>query len=163
MRRNVLMAGALALVLAVPAANAQDKPNFSGTWNRVTDPNAAPTGGRGGGRGGIGMTATITQDAKTLTITRTTQNGEVKTVYNLDGTDSKNTMTMGGNPVEQTSKAAWEGSKLVITTNYAMGENAITTKQEFTLDATGQLVVSVTAPGRGGGEPTTTVATYKKG
>ena len=60
MRRNVLMAGALALVLAVPAANAQDKPNFSGTWNRVTDPNAAPTGGRGGGRGGIGMTATIT-------------------------------------------------------------------------------------------------------
>ena len=72
-------------------------------------------------------------------------------------------MTMGGNSVEQTSKAVWEGSKLVITTNYSMGENAITTKQEFTLDATGQLVVSVTAPGRGGGEPQTTVSTYKKG
>ena len=122
MRRNVLMAGALALVLAVPAANAQDKPNFSGTWNRVTDPNAAPTGGRGGGRGGIGMTATITQDAKTLTITRTTQNGEVKTVYNLDGSDSKNMAGRAGQQTEQVSNAKWDGNKLVITTKTANGD-----------------------------------------
>jgi hypothetical protein len=33
----------------------------------------------------------------------------------------------------------------------------------MSLDASGNLVVSVTAPGRGGGEPTTTTQTYKKG
>jgi len=162
MRRNVLMAGALALVLAVPAANAQDKPNFSGSWALVPDPNAAATGGRGGG-GGLGMAATVTQDAKTLTVTRTTQNGEVKTVYNLDGSESKNMMNARGGQVEQVSKAAWEGSTLKITTSYTMGENAITTTQTFALDATGQLIHTTTGVGRGGGEPVTTVRTYKKG
>ena len=163
MRRNALVVGALSLVFAASIAQAQDKPDFSGSWTRVVDPNAPAPGGRGGGRGGLGMAATLTQDAKTLTITRTTQAGEVKTVYNLDGTDSKNTMTMGGNSVEQVSKAVWDGAKLVITTNYTVGENAITTTQAFTLDASGQLVVSATAPGRGGGGPMTTTTTYKKG
>ena len=161
MRRNFLMAGALALVLAVPAANAQDKPNFSGSWTLVPDPNA-PTGGRGGG-GGLGQAATITQDAKTLTVTRTTQNGEVKTVYNLDGSESKNMMSMRGGQVEQVSKATWKGNELLITTNFTMGENAVTTTQSFVLDATGQLIHTNTGVGRGGGEPVTTVRTYKKG
>lgn len=163
MRRNVLMAGALALVLAVPAANAQDKPNFSGTWTLVPDPNAPAPGGRGGG-GGLGQAATITQDDKTLTVTRTTQQGEVKTVYNLDGSESKNMMTMRGGQVEQVSKAAWgEGNKLVITTNYTMGENAVSTTQSFALDASGQLIHTTTGVGRGGGAPMTTTRTYKKG
>ena len=162
MRRNALIVGALSLVFAATIAQAQDKPNFSGSWTLVVDPNAAPTGGRGGG-GGLGQAAAITQDAKTLTITRTTQNGEVKTVYNLDGSESKNMMSMRGGQVEQVSKTAWDGSKLMITTNYTMGENAVTTTQSFALDASGQLMVSTTRPGRGGGEPTTTVQTYKKG
>lgn len=165
MRRNALIVGALSLVFAASVAQAQDKPNFAGSWTRVDDPNAPAAGGRGGGRGGLGMAATLTQDAKTLTITRTTQAGEIKTVYNLDGSDSKNTMMMGrsGNSVEQISKATWEGNTLVVTTNYTMGENAITTTQKFSLDASGQLVVATTSPGRGGGEPVTTTLTYKKG
>ena len=166
MRRNTLVLGALSLVLAASTALAQDKPNFSGSWTRVVDPNApAPTGrgGRGGGRGGLGAAATLAQDDKTLTITRTTQAGETKTVYNLDGSDSKNTMMMGGNQMEQVSKAMWEGSKLVVTTNYEFNGNPITTTQSFTLDASGQLVVEATAPGRGGGAPVTTTVTYKKG
>ena len=162
MRRNALIVGALSLVFAASVAQAQGKPDFSGSWTLVQDPNAAPTGGRGGG-GGLGMAATLTQDAKTLTVTRTTQNGEVKTVYNLDGSESKNMMNMRGGQVEQVSKASWEGAKLVITTNFQMGENAVTRTESYTLDASGQLVVSTTAPGRGGGEPTTTVRTYKKG
>lgn len=162
MRSNFLMAGALALVLAVPAANAQDKPNFSGTWTLVPDPNAPATGGRGGG-GGLGQAATITQDDKTLTVTRTTQQGEVKTVYNLDGSESKNMMSMRGGQVEQVSKATWDGNTLKITTNFTMGENAVTTNQSFALDATGQLIHTTTGVGRGGGEPVTTTRTYKKG
>jgi hypothetical protein len=119
MRRNALIVGALSLVFAATIAQAQDKPNFSGSWTLVVDPNA-PAPGRGGG-GGLGQAATLTQDAKTLTITRTTQNGEVKLVYNLDGSDSKNMVMGRGGQTEQVSKTAWDGSKLVITTTYSMG------------------------------------------
>lgn len=162
MRRNALLLGALSLVFAATVAQAQDKPNFAGTWTAVQDPNA-PTGGRGGGGGSLGQGATITQDAKTLTVTRTTQNGEIKLVYNLDGSESKNMMMGRGGQTEQVSKATWEGNTLVITTNYTMGENAVTRTEKLSLDASGQLVAAVTAPGRGGGEPTTTTRTYKKG
>ena len=162
MRKNALIVGALSLVFAASIAQAQDKPNFAGSWTLVVDPNA-PAPGRGGG-GGLGQAATLTQDAKTLTITRTTQNGEVKLVYNLDGSESKNSvMGRGGAATEQVSKAAWEGTTLVVTTNYMMGETAATRTQKFSLDASGQLVVATTSPGRGGGEPTTTTQTYKKG
>lgn len=162
MRRNALILGALSLVFAATTATAQDKPNFAGTWTLVPDPNAAGGGGRGGG-GGLGQGGTITQDAKTLTITRTTQNGEIKIVYNLDGSDSKNMMMGRGGQTEQVSKAVWDGTTLVVTTNFTMGENAVTRTEKYSLDASGQLVVATTAPGRGGGEPQTTTRTYKKG
>ena len=163
MRQNALIVGALSLVFAASIAQAQDKPNFSGSWTLVVDPNAPAPTGRGGG-GGLGQAATITQDAKALTITRTTQNGEVKTVINLDGTESKNMMMgRGGTQTEQVSKAHWDGTKLVVTTSFTMGETAVERKQAFQLDASGQLVVETTSPGRGGGEPTTTKQTYKKG
>lgn len=159
MRRNALVVGALSLVFAASIAQAQDKPNFSGSWTLVVDPNAAPTGGRGGG---LGQAATVTQDAKTLTVTRTTQNGEVKLVYNLDGSESKNMVQGRGGQTEQVSKAAWDGNKLVISTNLMMGENAVTRTQTFALDASGQLTVTTSGPGRGG-EVMTTTQTYKKG
>ena len=161
MRRNALILGALSLVVAATTAQAQDKPNFAGSWTIVADPNAAPMGGRGGG-GGLGQAATIAQDAKTLTITRTTQNGEIKLVYNLDGSESKNTVMGRGGQTEQVSKATWDGNKLVITTNLQMGDQAVTRTQTFALDASGQLTVTTSGPGRGG-EVMTTTQTYKKG
>ena len=163
MRRNALILRALSLVFAATTATAQDKPNFSGSWTLVVDPNAPAPTGRGGGGGGLGQAATITQDAKTLTITRTTQNGEIKIVYNLDGSESKNMMMGRGGQTEQISKATWDGNTLVVTTNFTMGENAVTRTEKYSLDAQGQLVVATTAPGRGGGEPMTTTRTYKKG
>ena len=163
MRRNALILGVLSLVFAATTATAQDKPNFSGSWTLVVDPNAPAPTGRGGGGGGLGQAATITQDAKTLTITRTTQNGEIKIVYNLDGSESKNMMMGRGGQTEQISKATWDGNTLVVTTNFTMGENAVTRTEKYSLDAQGQLVVATTAPGRGGGEPMTTTRTYKKG
>jgi hypothetical protein len=163
MRRNALIVGALSLVFAASVAQAQDKPNFSGSWTLVVDPNAAGGGGGGGrGGGGLGQAATLTQDAKTLTVTRTTQNGEVKLVYNLDGSESKNMVMSRGGQTEQVSKAAWDGTKLVITTNLMMGETAVTRTQTFALDASGQLTVTTSGPGRGG-EVMTTTQTYKKG
>ena len=162
MRRNAFIVSALSLVFAATTAIAQGT-SFAGSWTLVPDPNAAGGGG-GGGRGGalLGQAATVTQDDKTLTITRTTQNGEVKMVYNLDGSDSKNMVQGRGGQMEQVSKAKWDGAKLVITTSFQMGDNAVTRTQTLALDASGQLTVTTTGPGRGG-EVMTTTQTYKKG
>jgi hypothetical protein len=99
----------LATMVLVAGLSAQAAPDLSGKWTQVPDPNAAAAapGGGGGGRGGrgggggqfCGQECTIAQDATTLTVTRTTPNGEVKAVYKLDGSESKN-MQAGG---------AWSG------------------------------------------------------
>ncbi len=145
---------------------AQATPNFAGKWTLVPDPGAPATGrgGRGGGMmGGLGMEATIAQDAKTLTITRTTQAGEVKSVYNLDGSESTNTMTFGENSVQLVSTAKWNGAKLLITTSSNFGGNAFETTMSLSLDG-GTLVVESTRPDfQGGGAPVTSKTIYKKG
>lgn len=163
MKRMTAMLSAAALVVLTAGLMAQAT-NFAGKWTRVEDPAAAaaPGGGGGGrgGRGGFGQEVTITQDAKAITLEYMGggQNpAPMKRVYNLDGSDSKNTMTFGGNAIEQVSKATWEGGKLVVTTAGQNGE----TKQTLSLTG-GNLVVEQTAPGRGGGAPTTTTVTYKK-
>ncbi|MEO5815029.1 MAG: hypothetical protein ABIT20_07085 [Gemmatimonadaceae bacterium] len=160
MRKAAILMGAVALIVGATNASAQGK-NFAGTWTVVVDPAAAPAPGRGGGRG-LGQGGTIAQDAKTLTVPRTTQNGEMKSVYNLDGADSKNTLTMGGNAVEQLSKAKWDGDKLIVTTTMNFNGNASESTMAMWLDASGMLVVESTGAGRGGGPPTTTRMMYKK-
>ena len=143
---------------------AQTTPNFSGTWTLVPDPNAPQAAGRGGGMfGGLGTTATIAQDAKTLTLTRTTQAGEVKSVYNLDGSDSPNTMTFGENSVQLVSKVKWDAGKLNIVTSSNFNGNTFETTMRLSLEG-GNLVVESTRPDfQGGGAPVTTKTTYKKG
>ncbi len=175
MKRIALMVGAASLLLGVTQLMAQAKPSFAGTWTLVPDSAAAAAaaggGARGGGRGGmfgLGQTFTIAQDTATLTTTSTTQAGETKSVYKLDGTDSKNSRTMGARggaaatPIETVSQAKWDANKLVITTNINFNGNAISTTMALSLDASGQLIVESTNA-RQGGAPATTKSTYKKG
>ena len=61
----------LALAVLLSAATFAQTPNFAGKWAIVPDPSAQGPGG------GLGLSAVIKQDATTLTITRTTQMGEV--------------------------------------------------------------------------------------
>jgi hypothetical protein len=173
MKRIALLMG-VATLLGATQLMAQAKPSFAGTWTLVPDSAAAAAaaggGARGGGRGGLGglgQTVTITQDAATLTTTSTTQAGEVKSVYKLDGTDSKNSRTMGAGraggtaaPIETVSQAKWDANKLVITTNINFNGNAFSTTMSMSLDASGQLIVESTNA-RAGGTPT--IAKYKKG
>jgi hypothetical protein len=127
MRRVTAVLSVAAVVLWAAAAFAQGK-DFSGKWSIDTEKMAAAGGGggggnRGGGGGGGGRGGggpmTITQDAKMLTIEREGPNGATKTVYNLDGSVSKNP---GRGGAEQESTAKWDGAKLVITTKTANGE-----------------------------------------
>ena len=135
MRRVAAMLGTAAAVVLLATRVFAQTPNFAGKWAPDAEKNAAAmaamggggggrAGGGGGGRmGGMGGgDMTITQDAKQLVITRTTPNGEQKTTYNLDGTESKNMMMGRGGQTEQVSKAAFEGGKLVIKTQTPNGE-----------------------------------------
>ena len=123
MRRLAIASVATAVVLFASGLSAQGK-DFSGKWAPDAEKNAAAMGaggGGGGGRGGGGA-MTITQDAKTLTIERMVGENTTKTVYNLDGSDSKNMAGRAGQQTEQVSNAKWDGNKLVITTKTANGD-----------------------------------------
>ena len=163
-RTGVIAAAVLSIATM---AFAQAKPDFSGTW--TPEQAAAPAGGGGagqGGGGGRGMGGgpmTIKQDATTLTITRTTQMGEVTSVYKLDGSESKNTLNFQGNAIDQVSKVKWDGGTLKVDTSMSFDGNPVNVTMAMSLDASGSLVVVSTRPDfQGGGAPVTTKATYKK-
>jgi len=163
MPRTAMLAGVIAAILT-GSVLAQGTPNFSGTWTLVPDANAPAAGGRGGRGGGmmgLGQQATVAQDAKTLTVTRTTQAGEFKSLYNLDGSKSTNTLTFGETSIEQVSVAKWDGARLVITTTANFQGNAFETTLRLSLEG-GNLVIEFTRPDQGGGTPITTKQTYKK-
>jgi len=158
------MKRALSVVLTVGLVvglQAQAKPNFAGKWTLVPDPNAAATG-RGRGMGGLGQAFAAEQNEKTLTvITSNPQVGEIKAVYDLDGSETKNPISFGGNTVDRTSKMKWDGARLIITSTSNFQGNAVETTQAWSLDAAGSLTVESTT--NFGGTPTTTKASYKKG
>jgi hypothetical protein len=163
MKRVMSIVAVATLVIAGASMSAQSKPSFAGKWTMVLDPNAAAAaGGRGRGMaGGLGPELTAIQDEKTLTITTNNpQLGELKTVYNLDGSESKNPINFGGQTVDRVSKAKWDGAKLVITTTVSFNGNPAETIQTWSLDSSGNLVVESSSNITG--TPTTTKVTYKK-
>ena len=158
MRRVATILGTAAVVMLATSVFAQT-PNFAGKWTRdaekttAANPNA-PAGGGGGRGGGGGGDITVTQDAKTLVISRMQGENEVKMTYNLDGSPSKNTMMGRGGETTVTSTAKWDGAKLVITSDNG---------QSVTYSMDGAwLVAATTRPGREGGAAVTSTVYYKK-
>lgn len=148
--------GVVSLVVALSGltAVAQDKPNFAGTWKLTSAPTDDPF---------TSPQMVVTQDAKTLIVTTSSQMGEIKTTYNLDGTEGSSPLDFGGNSMARTTKLTWESSKMVLGTKADFGGQAFETKAVWSLDATGTLLVENTRPDfQGGGGPVTTKATYKK-
>ena len=165
MRRSALM-GVAAVAFVASSAFAQAT-SFAGTWNMVQDPaqqQAAGGGGRGGrgGGGGFGMTFSVEQDAKALTIKQTRGENTITSVYNLDGSESKNVQQGRGGEMTLISTAKWEGANLVITTKQPMGENIIEIKRTLSLGADGVLTIETSRPGQDGNAMTSKVQ-YKKG
>lgn len=166
MRRVYLSFPAAALLFASSMAMAQAKPNFSGKWTILPDSGVQQQGGsRGGGEmGGLGEAATIVQNEKTLTITRPTPNmGEFTSTFNLDGTETYSSVTIGGNPIPLTYKMRWDGSKFISSTWANVGQQ-IEIILVIWLDDKGNLVTEHTTPAMGGGNTGGTFTTkYKKG
>lgn len=154
--KRLSMLSAVFVVSASLAAGlaAQTKPDFSGSWK------IAP----GGSADMFTPPAlAVVQDATTLTVTSSSEMGEFKTTYNLDGTNGRSPIDFGGNVIERTTKLARDGEKLVLTTTSDFGGQVIEFKQIWSIAADGSLEVEATRPDfEGGGAPVTTKATYKK-
>ena len=106
---------------------------------------------------------TVVQDATALTVTTTSQMGEFKTSYKLDGSEAPSPLDFNGMTIDRMTKLVWEGNKLFLITTSKMEGQSIEFKSAWFLSADGSLVTETTVPDfQGGGAPITTKATYKK-
>jgi hypothetical protein len=162
----------IALVFGTGPATAVAAPDFSGRWTAEPAAPGAPAG-RGDMGSGWGSPLTITQDASRITIEyaffgRGDLQPPLKFVYALDGSETKNTVMMGRGMQVQSSKTAWDGEKLVISTIHTFADPGTgkpataEVRQVLSLDSPATLVVETTRAGVLGGPATSTKTTYKK-
>ena len=156
----------LLLLVSLTAVSVQAPPDFSGKWAAE----GAPAGDMGSG---WGPAITVTQDASRLTVEyaffgRGDMQPPLRFVYALDGSETKNSVMMGRGVQEQSSRAAWQGSTLVVTTTHPFtdpqtGKPAtMTVTQALTLESPATLIVETTRSGVLGGPPSTSRTIYKK-
>ena|SRR5687768_4797761 len=149
MKKFISLPAAILCFLAV--ASAQDKPNFSGTWIVVTPVEHA------------GQEETITHDATSVRVAHGAQGGHHASVYKLDGTPSRNTLTLHGVEIVSVATASWKESQLVIqqSTQYPDGKK-VESRLTFALNSEGQLVREITDTVGGKVASTITVVARKK-
>lgn len=151
MRTNFIhvFAASAGTCLAVLAAVAQEKPDFSGRWMIVIPVESA------------GVEQVVKHDATTLSMSHASEGAEHAAVYKLDGSESRNVISSHGQDLTTLSKASWSGNTLIITsaTTYPDGRK-LEQKQVWSLDG-GSLVIELTEF-RQGGSPLTTVLIHKK-
>ena len=105
---------------------------------------------------------TVTQDDKTITLVTVALMGEIKTVFNLDGTQVKSPIEIQGMSIDRVTKSASDGNKLVLTT-VSDFRVVLENKQIWTLGADRTMTVDSTRPDfQGGGAPITAKLVYKK-
>ena len=140
-------------LLGAPLAG-QDKPSFVGTW-KLSEP-ATP-------EMFTPSVMTVVQDATALTVATSSQMGEFKTSYKLDGSEAPSPLDFNGTTIDRMTKLVWEGNKLFLITTSKMEGQSLEFKSVWSLTADGALATETTFPDfQGGGAPTTTKATYKK-
>lgn len=161
---------------AASSLPAQDGPDLSGSWTlssveRGQDGPRAQMGQQGqrrqmGQRGqmgqqaqrggmamvaGLGEAVTITHEADMLTLVRTTPAGEIRQRFALDGSESRNRISMGDRELELVSQATWSEGTLVIVTQLPMGGEG-ETQMRLTMNEAGELLVETRRSGRMGAQ-----------
>ena len=198
MRRLARLLSVSVLTVFAIAWTGQTRPDFSGKWTCEPEPTQTTTpadrSGQGGnqqggnadragaGRGaprlgdmgsGWGSNITVTQDPTRLTVeyvffARGDMQPPLKFVYALDGSETRNSVMMGRGIQAQTSRARWDGDKLVITTVHTFthpetGQPMTSElKQTLSLESPSRLVVESTRNGVLGGPPSTAQTIYRK-
>ncbi len=141
-----------AVVLTVGAtAQTQQKPNFSGHWVIVSPPE------------GAGDEQIVKQDEKTLSTEHASEGGGHKMIYQLDGVERRQALPSHGQEIVILATAAWEGDRIVINSR-ATYPNGMKTqsKEVWSLDAQGRLLIDYSERGPTGPGPTTKVIYVKK-
>jgi len=144
-----LVVAVIALTIGV---GAQQKPNFSGRWVIVSP------------KEGAGREQIVTQTDKTLTTERVAAKGsERKMTYQLDGVERRLSMSSHGSEVVVLAKASWEADRLVIASieSYPNGMKT-QTRDVWSLDAKGQLVVDSAETGPKGEKGPVTQIVYAR-
>lgn len=155
MKRTLSALFACWVLIGAPAPLAgQDKPSFVGTW-KLSDPATpeifTPT------------VMTVVQDATALTVTTTSQMGQFKTSYRLDGSEAPSPLDFNGMTIDRMTKLVWDGNRLLLITTSKMEGQSLEFKSAWSLTADGALATETTVPDfQSGGAPITTKATYKK-
>lgn len=167
MRRAAVLSAA-ALLLVGGSAFAQAKPNFAGRWVILPD-STSPAQQQGMPRGGAAMgglseEALIEQDDKMLSIFRQLNFGPTKTVFTLDGSETRQSLDIGnGNMVDLTLTAKWEGARLHCSTWVNLQGQGFEIVLNLSLDEKGNLVSEHITPAMGNNNPGgTEIAKYKK-
>lgn len=136
----------LLLTLWLPAV-AQPPANFSGAWTFDQAKSLEQPGpdGRVVLAAMLGDEFVAKQDAVALTLTIKAGGETITAVYKLDGTESRN-MSPGG--ITVTSRAMWDGPRLIIASSSQGAEKdrpvTIETRRVIWLDASGYLIVERT-------------------
>jgi len=145
----------IALLLITPLMTYAQagKANFSGTWALNAEKSTLPEGG--GQRMGGGE-FTITQDATTMTQSRTGQDGTAReTKYILDGKENVN--TTGRGEMKYTAKWSADGKSLTIVTKMSFNGNERTSTAVWSLTDAKTLSIASTRQGQDGEVKTTMV------
>lgn len=104
---------ALLLSVAVIPANAQNAPNFVGSWDMTM---AAPQGGGGnGGRAGGAQSLVITKDGDKYKVTHKTPRGDVSSDATVDGSSiswTEERQGRDGNTMQIQFKATVDGDSM---------------------------------------------------
>lgn len=121
------------VLVAATATFAQKKPDFSGRWVVISPADQA------------GNEQSVKQDLTTLTTQHDSEGGGHDTTYKLDGSENRGVIRSHDEDLVTLSKAMWDGDKLSITsaTTYPGGRK-VDSKQVWSLNAEGQLVIEVT-------------------
>ena len=125
------------------------KANFSGAWVLNQEKSTLPQGGQGGGQRMGGGEFTVTQDATTLTQTRTGQDGTTReTKYVLDG--KENTITTQRGETKYTAKWSADGKSLTLVTKMSFNDNEFTSTSIWSLKDAKTLSIESTRQGQNG-------------
>ena len=156
----------LLMSVVVGSTAAQQPPNFSGAWAAVKD---APSGVPAAPTPVFGAKFWITQESKSVVMTRPLRDTAVATTHPTDGKESDNYLpgaTCMGDPIITTAVTV-SGAELVFATisQKTAGATAATPrglKHTFKLLSPDTLVVETTMRTAAQAEPTTVATVYKK-
>lgn len=143
------------IVLGVAAlsvgASAQQKPNFSGRWIAVSPAKAA------------GQEHIVKHDDKSLSTEHASEGGGHRLVYQLDGVERRIAISASASDITMLATAAWDGNRVVITTNTSYPNGMKTrSKETWSIDAQGRLVIDFTESARNVQGPTMQIIYVKK-